>query len=113
MDFTADGNSFFVSNAIEAGLASFSFDNGVVSLIDATAAQGTGATGNTTDGAAAFATTEGWIDMWISDDGEYLYQLYGLTGAVGVFRITGTNLELVEIVGGDLPTNNTQGIVAI
>ncbi len=113
LDFTADGNSFFVSNAIEAGLASFSFDNGVVSLIDATAAQGTGATGNTTDGAAAFATTEGWIDMWISDDGEYLYQLYGLTGAVGVFRITGTSLELIEIVGGDLPVNNTQGIVAI
>ena len=33
LDFTADGNTFFVSNAIEAGLASYSFDNGAVALI--------------------------------------------------------------------------------
>ena len=64
LDFS-DENTFFVSNAIEAGLASYSFNNGVVELLNQVAAQGTGATGNTTDPAAAFGTTEGWIDLWI------------------------------------------------
>ena len=67
LDFTADGNTFFVSNAIEAGLASFSFNNGAVELLDQTAAVGTG-TGGADNGPDAFARTEGWIDMWISDE---------------------------------------------
>ncbi|MCC1483680.1 lactonase family protein [Winogradskyella immobilis] len=113
LDFTADGNTFFVSNAIEAGLASYSFNNGSVALIDQVAAQGTGATGNTTDPAAAFGTTEGWIDMWISDDGQFLYQLYGLEGTIGIYRINGTSLELVGEESNNLPDTNTQGIVAI
>jgi len=112
LDFS-DENTFFVSNAIEAGLASYSFNDGVVELIDQVAAQGTGATGNTTDPAAAFGTTEGWIDLWISDNGRYLYQAYGLTGTVGVFEINGTELTLIQEVEGDLPTNNIQGIVSV
>ena len=82
-------------------------------MINQVAAQGTGATGNTTDPAAAFGTTEGWIDLWISDDGRYLYQAYGLTGTIGVFEINGTELTLVQEVTGDLPSNNIQGIVAV
>jgi len=112
LDFS-DENTFFVSNAIEAGLAAYSFNDGNIELINQVAAQGTGATGNTTDPAAAFSTTEGWIDMWISDDGQYLYQLYGLGGVVGVYSIDGTSLTLVEEIRGDLPLNNTQGIVAV
>jgi len=112
LDFS-DDNTFFVSNAIEAGIASYSFDNGNIELLNQVAAQGTGATGNTTDPAAAFGTTEGWIDLWISDDGKFLYQAYGLTGTVGVFAIDGTNLTLIQEVSGDLPTNNIQGIVAV
>ena len=112
LDFTNDGNTFFVSNAIEAGLASYSFNNGNVTLLNQTAAQGIGATGNTTDGASAFATTEGWIDLWISDDGNHLYQLQGLTGAISVYEIDGATLNLVEVQSGDLPDNNVQGIVA-
>ena len=112
LDFTADGNTFFVSNAIEAGLASYSFDNGAVSLIDQVAAQGTG-TGGADNGPEAFASTEGWIDMWISDDGAFLYQLYGLDGTVGIFRINGETLEFIGEESGNLPETNTQGIVAI
>ncbi len=112
LDFTADGNTFFVSNAIEAGLASYSFNNGVVELLNQTAAQGTGV-GGADNGPDAFAVTEGWIDMWISDDGQYLYQLYGLDGTIGIFRINGTSLELVGEESGNLPDTNTQGIVAI
>ncbi len=112
LDFTSDGNTFFVSNAIEAGLASFSFSNGTVELIDQTAAQGTG-TGGADNGPDAFASTEGWIDLWISDDGEYLYQLFGLDGTIGIYRINGQSLEFVGEESGNLPDTNTQGIVAI
>lgn len=112
LDFTADGNTFFVSNAIEAGLASFSFNDGVVALIDQVAAQGTGV-GNIDNGPEAFEVTEGWIDMWISDDGQFLYQLYGLDGTIGIFRINGDTLEFVGEESNNLPANNTQGIVAI
>ena len=112
LDFS-DANTFFVSNAIEAGIASFSFNAGEIELLDQVAAQGTGATGNTTDPAAAFGTTEGWIDLWISDDGQYLYQLFGLTGEIGVYAINGTTLTFIEKISGDLPINNTQGIVSV
>ena len=112
LDFS-DEHTFFVSNAIEAGLASYSFNDGAIELLDQVAAQGVGATGNTTDPAAAFGTTEGWIDMWISDDGKYLYQLFGLTGEIGVYGIDGTSLTFIEKISGDLPTNNTQGIVSV
>ncbi len=113
IDFNEDESVFFVSNAIEAGLAAYSFDNGVIQLLDQTAAQGVGATGNTTDPAAAFGTTEGWIDMWISDDGNYLYQLHGYRGTIGVYAVDGENLRFIENVSGNLPQNNVQGIVAI
>jgi len=112
LDFTADGNTFFVSNAIEAGLASYSFNNGVVALLNQTAAEGTGTNG-ADNGPDAFASTDGWIDMWISDDGAYLYQLYGLDGTIGIYRVNGTNLEFVGEESGNLPSTNTQGIVAI
>lgn len=112
LDFTADGNTFFVSNAIEAGLASYSFSNGAVQLLDQTAAQGTG-TGGADNGPDAFANTEGWIDLWITDDGEYLYQLFGLDGTIGIYRINGQSLEFVGEESGNLPDTNTQGIVAI
>ena len=112
IDFNANENIFFVSNALEAGLASFSFSRGEIALIDELSAEGTGA-GTTTVPSEAFGRTEGWIDLWISDDGQYLYQLYGLGGTIGVYRINGNELQLIEEVSGDLPVTNTQGIVAI
>jgi len=112
LDFTNDGNTFFVSNAIEAGLAAYSFNNGTVELLDQAAAQGTG-TGGADNGPDAFARTQGWIDMWITDDGQYLYQLYGLDGTIGIYRINGQTLEFVDEESGNLPETNTQGIVAI
>ena len=112
LDFTLDGNTFFVANAIEAGLASYSFNNGTVELIDQTAASGQG-TGGADNGPDAFAATEGWIDMWITDDGAYLYQLFGLDGTIGIYRVSGQSLEFVGEASGNLPDTNTQGLVAI
>ena len=41
-----------------------------------------------------------------------MYQCYGLTGEVGVYAIDGTELTLLQEIGG-LPTNNVQGIVSV
>ena len=112
LDFS-DENTFFVSNAIEAGLVTYSFDNGNIALVNPSAASGIGAPPAIPEVGGPFDETQGWIDMWISDDGEFLYQLYGLDGTIGVFRINGESLIPVEEVSGNLPENNTQGIVAI
>ncbi len=111
--FSPDGEFFWVSNALDASISTYRFTDasGNVELVEELAAIGNQPT--SPDPATAFATTDGWIDLDISDDGEYIYQLFGLSGAVGVYRVgTGGSLELVEIVSGDLPEENTQGIIA-
>jgi len=107
IEFSHDESEFWVSNALEATISSFSFEDGAVELINDVAASGVGpAEGD------PFGTTDGWVDLWISDDGEYLYQLFGLSGTIGVYKV-GENgaLDLVQTVT-DLPEANTQGIVA-
>jgi len=51
--------------------------------------------------------------MWISDDGLYLYQLYGLDGTIGIYGINGQSLNFIGEESGNLPDTNTQGIVAL
>lgn len=107
-----DGEYFWVSNAVDASISTYRFTDasGNVELVDEVAAFGTQPT--SPDPAVAFDTTDGWIDLDISDDGNYIYQLFGLSGAVGVYAVDGGALTLVETVSGDLPEENTQGIVA-
>ena len=109
-----DGEFFYVSNAIDATISTFRFTDasGNIELVNEVSASGVGPGGNVTDGGAAFAVTDGWIDLDITDDGNYLYQLFGLSGAVGVYAVDNGNLTLVEVVSGNLPEENTQGIVS-
>ena len=110
--FSDDQEYFWVSNALDASLSTYSFDAGEIAVSEEIAAQGIGA--ESPDPAVAFGETQGWIDLDTSADGKYLYQLYGLSGTIGVFEV-GANgsLELVEEVEGTLPETNTQGIVAL
>ena len=109
--FSADQGTFWVSNAIEASLSAYSFGaDGSIQLENGVAAQGNPAVDP--DPAIAFGETDGWIDLDVSDDGQFLYQLYGLAGTVGVFRIEADGLVLVEEVVGDIPLQDTQGIIA-
>lgn len=110
--FSPDGEYFYVSNALDASISSYRFtdSSGNIELVQELAAFGNQPT--SPDPATAFATTDGWVDLDISDNGEYIYQLFGLSGAIGVYKVEGGSLELIEVVSGDLPEENTQGIVA-
>ena len=107
-----DGEYFWVANALDASISSYRFtdDTGNVELVEVLAAIGTQPT--SPDPAVAFATTDGFIDLDITDDGKYLYQLFGLSGAIGVYAVDGGNLTSVQTVSGDLPEQDTQGIVS-
>ena len=110
--FSPDGEFFWVSNALDSSISSYRFtdDSGNIELLEVLAATGNQPT--SPDPATAFATTDGFIDLDITDDGQYLYQLYGLSGVVGVYAVDEGNLTLVETVAGDLPEVDTQGIVS-
>jgi len=112
IEFSDDGEEFWVSNAIDGSLSSYSFNEGVIELIDIAAAQGAEVT--SPDPAIAFGEeSDGFIDLWLSDNGEYLYQLLGLRGGINVYA-TGDDgsLTLIQEVSGNLPGVDSQGIVA-
>lgn len=88
-------------------MSTFSFDAGRITLLEQVTARGTPPADRD-----PFATTDGWIDLWASEDGRFLYQLYGLDGTIGVFEVGPRGLQLIQEVTGDLPDENTQGIVA-
>jgi len=107
-----DGEYFWVSNALDASISTYRFtdSSGNVELVEELAAIGNQPT--SPDPATAFATTDGWIDLDISDDGNFIYQLFGLSGRVGIYSVDEGSLTLVEVVSDNLPEENTQGIVA-
>ena len=115
IDFAPDGQTFFASNAINASVSSlFLTEDGELELLEATAAQGVSgfSTGGTT-GPVVFGTTDGFIDLDVSADGRYLYQLEGLSGEISVYAIEDGSLTLIQGVAGYLPEIDTQGLVAV
>ena len=84
-------------------------------LLDELAAEGVSgfSTGGTT-GPEVFGTTDGFIDLDVSDDGRHLYQLEGLSGEISVYRVNGNSgsLQRIQTVGG-LPDVDTQGIITV
>ena len=107
--FNRRKDAFWVSNALSASLTEYSFDrDGSIAVTETIAALGQPA-----DPSDPFGTTDGWIDLSLSDDGRFLYQLYGLDGTVGVYAVGRDNsLRLVQEIETNLPDANTQGIVA-
>lgn len=100
-----------LSRRREASLSTYQFNrDGGIELFAGVAAQGQGATSS--DPATAFAETDGWIDLDVSDGGAFLYPLYGLDGTIGVFAVDGPEPTLIDEVSGDLPETDTQDIIA-
>ena len=115
IDFANDGQTFYVSNAINASISSlFLNENGELQILETIAAQGVSgfANGGTT-GQEVFGTTDGFIDLDVSSDGRYLYQLEGLSGAISVYSISNGGLTLVQDLEGVLPEIDTQGLVSV
>ena len=57
-------------------------------------------------------TWDGFADAWVSEDGMCLHQLHGLQDTIGVYKVTGSSLELQELVTEGLPPNGLQGLIA-
>ena len=114
IDFGADQRTFYVCSTINATISSFRLeDNGTPTLLEGIAAAGVSgfANGGTT-GPEVFGTTDGFIDLDVTSDGKYLYQLEGLSGEISAFVVEDdSSLTLVQDVSGFLPEIDTQGIV--
>ena len=109
-------DSFYVSNAINASISSVRLaDDGTLEVIETIAAQGVSGfdqPGQT--GPEVFGTTDGFIDLDVAPDGDYLYQLEGLSGSIGVYELDGLGgLTQIQELSGELPEIDTQGLVAI
>lgn len=118
IDFGHDGSTFYVSNAINATISSFTLNaDGTVDLIDTTAAAGTSGfaeAGVAQDGPTTFGQTDGFIDLDVSPDGNQLYQLAGLSGEIYVFDVEADgSLTQTQIISDGLPEIDTQGIISI
>ncbi len=118
IDFHGNGTTFFVSNAINATISSFELNaDGTVTVLDTVAAAGVSGfaeEGLAVDGPTTFGTTDGWIDLDVSPDGNQLYQLAGLSGEIYVFDVAedGT-LTQTQVISDGLPEIDTQGLVSI
>ena len=107
---------FYVSNAISASISSVRIaGDGTLEVIETIAAQGvSGFDQPEQTGEAVFGTTDGFIDLDVSPDGAYLYQLEGLSGNIGVYALDGLGgLTQIQELTGELPDIDTQGIISI
>lgn len=118
IDFGHDGETFYVSNAINSTISSLRLEaDGSVTVLDTVAGAGTSPfenAGESLSGPTTFGRTDGFIDLDVSPDGEYLYQLEGLSGNIGVYAVAGDgSLEEVQELTGFLPEIDTQGLISI
>ena len=91
---SADGTPVLVEQIAAAGVSGF-------------------ANGGTT-GPEVFGTTDGFIDLDVTENGAYLYQLEGLNGAISAYAINDDNtLTFVQEITGFLPEVDTQGLVTV
>ena len=109
---TPDGSTVYVANASGSAISSFHLnDDGSLTLIDNRAAQGIPADPSLDD---PVANADGFIGLTLSADGDYLYQLLGLKGAIDVYGVgEGSSLSFLQRTSGLLPVGNVQGIVSV
>jgi 6-phosphogluconolactonase (cycloisomerase 2 family) len=107
-----DSQNFWVSNALDASITSFQFsgeaNEGEIEMVgDLTFGPNTptsdfGLDLSTTPPTGAFRESDGFIDLDITDDGQFIYQLFGLTGSIGIYQVNGSELTEVGIYTGNL-----------
>lgn len=110
---TPEGGTVYVASASGAAISSYQLnDDGSLTLIDGVAAAGNAAMPSDPD---PITNADGFIDLTLSADGGYLYQLLGLKGAINVYEIgeDGSSLSFLQQTTGLLPGSNIQGIVSV
>jgi 6-phosphogluconolactonase (cycloisomerase 2 family) len=106
-----DRTTFWVAHASGAVISSFRLNaDGTIALLDGRAAVGMPAV----VGPTPLATADGLVDITVSSDGQFVYQLLGLRGAVTVYRV-GANgaLTMTQRTTGLLPMTGLAGLVSV
>lgn len=93
-----DGQHFWVSKGIDTAVSTYRFTDsaGSYELIEeVNDIQLLFSNGwlSETDAAAS-----GWVDLELSDDSQFLYQIFGESGSMAVYEIEGGSLSLIELL---------------
>ncbi|OED38976.1 hypothetical protein AB833_17585 [Chromatiales bacterium (ex Bugula neritina AB1)] len=95
---SSDNTHFWVSDGQDASISTYRFIDSAqtVELVSKNDAIGP------RDGVVGHSPLDSanWVDLELSEDGEYLYQAFGATGAMGVYEVDGGDLTLIEIMVG-------------
>ncbi len=104
--------SFWVASASGATISSYRLNSdGTISLIESRAAAGSPAVAGAPN---PLATADGFIDIALSSDGAFLFQLLGVEGTINVYRMgANSSLSLIQEAKALLPETNIQGLVSV
>lgn len=65
-------------------------------------------------GPSPLAFADGFIDIAVSGDGAFVYQLLGVEGTINVYRVgANSSLSLIQEAKALLPETNIQGLVSV
>ncbi|MDQ6680411.1 MAG: lactonase family protein, partial [Pseudomonadota bacterium] len=107
-----DRSFFWVAHASGGVISSFRLNpDATASLINSRAFVGAPAV---IGAASPLATADGLVDLAISSDGRYLYQLVDLKGSIDVFGVgPSASLTLLQKTAGLLPMSNSAGLLSV
>jgi len=99
MCMSPDGDHFWVANREDASIATYRFVDlntrteqlsyELVATLDEIGSQSLSSNG-------VSAQSDDWVDLQLSEDGQWLYQLFEQSGTMAVYEVEGHKLELVE-----------------
>ncbi len=96
-----DGNHFWVASGKDSTIATYriveaSDSAGSESFELVATLEAFGVSGEVADKTTEIAN--GWVDLQLSEDGQWLYQLFENTGAMAVYEVNGSRLAFVELL---------------
>lgn len=96
-----DQNHFWVTNGRDSAISTYRFTDPVDSAVEDSfelvsvhnfIGSNSGIVGESNSEA------DNWVDLDLSEDGQWLYQIFGGSGAVAVYEVEGHKLTLVELL---------------
>ena len=96
-----DGDHFWVADGKGSSIATYRFveasdSDGQVSFELVAILDAIGSDDSVADKTDKVAS--GWVELQLSEDGQWLYQLFEHTGAMAVYEVDGNTLTLVELL---------------